>query len=553
MTRRYFLLPVLFFLLAYCLPLGWRPLIIPDEYRYAEIPREMIVQQDYVTPRLLNARYFEKPVLGYQLTALAFRWFGYSNVTIRLQAALGAALAAAAIWLLLQQATGDGKIAALGATLYLASGLVYALGVFATLDSLTTGFLTACLVCFYLACREPKCSLRQVVFLLGCGVFCGLAFLTKGFLAFAVPGLTAVAFLIWEKRWKSFFTLPWLILLALIAVALPWSLLIHRAEPDFWRYFIEVEHLQRFFKDEPGQHPEPFWFLLPVLVAGAFPAAFLAPAAVLGFRHRMRELFRRSLCRFAACWLVLPFLFFSASSGKLATYVLPCFAPLAVLGAVGVAAYLREGERRHRAFNLVLSGWGWLLLVAGLIACVVVPLVYRRLGMSDETPAMLLAIVVGTVWGGVLIWSRRFPERERLLFFFGGLIPLICAGQLAIPHEALESKAPAAALQLAARRFPDPEQIVVTHPSLMHAVAYELQRPDLLVRGSSELNYGFSFEPGRAINPLELNQLLNRERRPAVLFIARGVDERDLPGRIPPIDAEFVHEGIRVVHFGARP
>ena len=45
--------------------LGQRALLRPDEGRYAEIPREMIATGDWLTPRLNDLKYFEKPALQY--------------------------------------------------------------------------------------------------------------------------------------------------------------------------------------------------------------------------------------------------------------------------------------------------------------------------------------------------------------------------------------------------------------------------------------------------------------------------------------------------------
>jgi 4-amino-4-deoxy-L-arabinose transferase-like glycosyltransferase len=52
--------------------LGQRDLFDPDEGRYAGIPAAMVDSGDWLTPRLNEFKYFEKPVLQYWGTAVAF-------------------------------------------------------------------------------------------------------------------------------------------------------------------------------------------------------------------------------------------------------------------------------------------------------------------------------------------------------------------------------------------------------------------------------------------------------------------------------------------------
>ena len=47
------------FIILYLWHLGLYPLINPDEGRYAEIPREMLANKNFITPYLNGVEYFE--------------------------------------------------------------------------------------------------------------------------------------------------------------------------------------------------------------------------------------------------------------------------------------------------------------------------------------------------------------------------------------------------------------------------------------------------------------------------------------------------------------
>ena len=53
-----------------------RPIAVPDEGRYGEIGRWMLVSGDWITPRLNGIKYFEKPPLQYWMTASAYQVLG---------------------------------------------------------------------------------------------------------------------------------------------------------------------------------------------------------------------------------------------------------------------------------------------------------------------------------------------------------------------------------------------------------------------------------------------------------------------------------------------
>src|SRR2546425_13376815 len=74
---------------------GW---VGADEPRYAQIGREMLARQDWITPTLDGKPWLEKPALYYWQAMLAYRIFGVSDWAARLPSAVDAVLMVLAVF-----------------------------------------------------------------------------------------------------------------------------------------------------------------------------------------------------------------------------------------------------------------------------------------------------------------------------------------------------------------------------------------------------------------------------------------------------------------------
>ncbi|MBN2686102.1 MAG: phospholipid carrier-dependent glycosyltransferase [Pontiellaceae bacterium] len=481
---------LLFFAVVYLLPLGVRQLGVPDEMRYGEIAREMNASGDYVSPHLNGLRYFEKPAGGHVLNAIAMKLFGETNFSVRLMSALFAGISAWALYRLMRRKYAA-EVSAMAALILLSCAEFMGVGTYSVLDSMVTGFITLTLCCFYPALSAR--GLKQAGWLALAGAFAGGAFLIKGFIAFAVPVVVIIPYLLLEKRWKDLLILPWLPLLSAVVVSLPWSLAVAARESDFWNYFFWEEHINRFFSQEHAQHENPFWYFIPVFIGGTIPWIF---AAFRPLRELLRRRFSEPLIRFGLCWLIMPFLFFSASSGKLGTYILPCFPGFALLLAVALAESM-ERERTVRAINLAIYGFGALLALLWLTLPVVV--VLNAMGRLPELDAHVGLKFIGIFIGLsaaliALFFGKRSAEPLRKIWMLAtASAALFITVTLCLPTEV----SPALGIQGFLKSEADhvkPTTILVGDPKTAHAMCYVYKRDDVyLFSRMGEFDYGLSY------------------------------------------------------------
>ena len=515
---------VALFLLIYILPLGVRDLVVPDETRYGEIPREMITGGDWIVPHLNGLRYFEKPPLGYWVHAGSILLFGENNFAVRLPSAMAVGLSALLIYLLVNRvcpnkAKEDGFSATLAALIFLSCFEVFGLGVTAVLDSLFSFFLTATITTFYFASEAPPGSAREKRFLLLSGVSCGLAFLTKGFLAFALPVSALAPYLTWQRRYSDLFRMSWLPILTAALVALPWGILIHLREPDFWRFFFWNEHIRRFMGND-AQHQKSFWYFLLTAPGMFMPWTFMIPAAVPGIREQLHEQGPQGpLMRLSICWLLLPFLFFSFSNGKLLTYILPCFPPFAVLMVFGLLHVLKK-EGRNIFFQWGTAGSAMLfglILLAFLYVQFFGYHGFRPYSQPWKAVMAVNALVFMILSCG---WAFRSRERIKKMIYFG-LSPflLFLTVHFVLPDRPVKEKTPGILLERYSQGIGH-DATIISDVDAIGAVCWYLKRSDVYVLWrAGELTYGLAYEDaaGRMLDTQSAVRRIDSNRGKTVL------------------------------------
>ena len=414
--RRVLLVSALFFSLA-MLRAGSMPLTDPDEGRYAEIAREMVASGDYVVPHLFSIPYLEKPPLLYWLTALSFGAFGESEIAARLVPALTATAGVVAVGLFASTlfAPASAVYAALALGL---CGLYIALARVLVTDTLFAITLSIALLA-YLAARERRVA--EIPSYLLFWLALAAATLTKGPAALVLCGFVILFDAAISRRPGELLRVRlWIGLPLFLCLALPWFVIIEWRYPEYFSFYLWKEHLHRAAGSE---HARPFYFFVPCLLIGGLP---WTPWA-FGWTKRWLSAAREDSVegrstRFLLIAAAVVFLVFSLARGKLITYILPVFPPLAVLAGHSLAQWASQdgGARRVRVIVVMsLALYTGAALAAPAIAEVFtirphIRVLERLIRPEDDV----------VFWGGYFpsaaFYLRRYPyligSRQELQF-----------------------------------------------------------------------------------------------------------------------------------------
>ncbi len=476
---------------------GARVLIHPDEGRYAVVSLEMARSGDWVTPRLNGLLYFEKPPLQYWIGALCFKLFGVNEFAARFWPAMSGFLT-----VLLVGYTGGrlwGRETGLR-SLAIAASTSWIIGNshFLTLDAGLTLFLSLALCAVLLAAyASPEPAMRRRWIHVAWVAMAG-AVLSKGLVGIVIPGAVLVFASLWRRDLTLWRGMQWASGLVVFCVlTAPWFVLVSLRNPGFAQFFFIHEHFARYLTTV-HQRDGAWWYYLPLALGGLLPWT----TGLLG-RWRQDVPTRAAgavqVRDLLIVWAVFVLVFFSISSSKLPSYILPMFPALALLLAVRIDAARIATLRRH------------LLVPVGVWVLALLASTQVKRGVSPYTPIealrqVALAVDIGAalfLGAAAIAWWCLGRERVTLAVWsvaLGHVFAVLCVIQA---HDALGQYKSAAQLSAALRPLIDERVPVFSVHGYDQTLPFYLGRDIVLVDYEDEFALGQQREPGKSLRTVD--------------------------------------------------
>jgi 4-amino-4-deoxy-L-arabinose transferase len=183
--------------------------------------------------------------------------------------------------------------------------------------------------------------------------------------------------------------------------------------------------------------------------------------------------------RFALCWLLFPLAFFSISSGKLGTYILPLFPAAAILFSIGLRSFFNTAHNDSLRYSAAFLGAVMGMIILYLMVTFFIPDPEISLYTGDEWLKRVAAVIGVGVWMILLIRLLNVKEVKvaTLLFAAAPLFFLVTSSWI-FPDIIKSHKAPDD-LYGAYYRHIEPGSMVLGYKHSAYITSWYLQRDDI--------------------------------------------------------------------------
>lgn len=490
-----------------------------NEAFYVETPRQMVLTGDYVNPSFNGQPRFNKPVLSYWIVAGFYQALGVSVTSERIAIAFGALMLIGATFVIGR--TLGGANAGVAAALVIASAprvMLWSRRIF--IDVYFAAFLGVALMCFVLAREHPA---RRRAALVGMYVAIGLAMLTKGPVAIALPGLALVVHMLWTRTLRDLRVMLIPLGIAIIAVIVaPWY--IADFQQHGWAHihdFFIGENLDR-YTETVGVQSRSAFFYLPVLLSDLTPWSLFLPAALwMAWRERRPDL------RLMIVWIAVFAGVFTLSKTKQDLYIFPAAPAIAALVGVLIARSIDAGREFWMDPVGRLARAGALVTAIGLI--VIGALAVWLTWVTHAIPHLGSAAVVGVVLaiGGAAAFVAALRLRPvAVAATLGGTAVAMNWLLVLLVMRPFEQYKPVRPMSEWLQANAGPATVVAHYKTPLPSMTYYLGRPVTPVFDAESMTRLIDREPGLYVmaRPGDIQEIIARNLVPVCV-----VQKRKLP------------------------
>lgn len=401
-----------------------------DETRVAGIAAEMAVSGDDLIPRLNGTPFLEYPPLYYMVGAYSFRLFGFEDFAAKLPSALAAFGAGMLLFALAGVLRFDKLSSFCGAVALVSSAQFFSNARLCRVDMMLAFFVLLAVYGFAGLLRGGRRRDRFFFWFLAAGGFAG-GVMTKGLIGLVLPGAALGSFVILDDllhrtfRPRRYLELAAAALAGLLPAAV-WSYMVFRRLG--YDAFYEVAIYNNFgrFSGTHGDHAAPFYEYFGLIPEQMQPYLIFV---LIGIWYFFREVKRNrsSEALLVLCFLLVPFLALSLASGKRQVYLLPLYAPAAIMAGAMLKRFITGDFRWPKFF-----GEKWAKRVtADRILAVFLPAAAAALTVAGVVLATFPGAVAVyypillTAFAAAAFWLRR--EGRGIVFGLIALALLYCS------------------------------------------------------------------------------------------------------------------------------
>ena len=422
--------------------LGYVHLFDWDEINFAEVAREMLILDDYTRVHLRFLPFWEKPPFFFWLQALSMKAFGVNEFAARFPNALCGIITLPILYTIGKKLYNE-RFGLFWAIIYLGSllpGFYFQSGI---IDPWFNLFIFLSLY-FFLLSYWKRSDYDGIVlnrnhwfYLILAGIFCGLAVLTKGPVAFLI--LSICFFVYWVfKKFRMYVNIPQYLVftLMMILVSFIWfGTETLKNGPWFMQEFITYNY--RLFKQPDAGHSGFFGYHFVIVFFGCFPASIFLLRGLFPQWHDFEYRKNFKFWMMILLWTVL--ILFSIVKSKIVHYSSLTYFPLTFIAALVIF----QIDQNRIAFRHTMR-WGIRLIAAIIgLALFLLPFIgmhiefiqelvkddFARANM-DARPgwtgweAIAGILMILTAFVGSAVLARRKVMQGVLILFIGTALVL---------------------------------------------------------------------------------------------------------------------------------